>query len=69
MTISAATLESPCIGVCAVNGRVGICEGCGRKLKEIAGWRGLSATERAEIMALLPERMKAAGFSPRRGQP
>jgi len=69
MTASTSSIESPCIGVCAVNGRAGICEGCGRKLKEIAGWRGLSAEERAEIMALLPGRMAQAGFSPRRGQP
>ncbi|GAK45202.1 conserved protein [Tepidicaulis marinus] len=58
----AEEIESPCIGVCAVDGRSGLCEGCGRKLKEIAGWRGYSAPERAEIMAALPERMKAAGF-------
>lgn len=69
MTSSTASIESPCIGVCAVSGRAGICEGCGRKLKEIAGWRGLSAEERAGIIELLPGRMKAAGFSPRRGQP
>ncbi|NBB65695.1 DUF1289 domain-containing protein [Pseudomonas sp. ODNR1LW] len=42
--------------VCAVDGASGLCLGCFRSLAEIAGWRGLSETERAAIMAELPSR-------------
>ena len=47
---------SPCLKVCAVDGRTGYCLGCRRTLSEIAGWGRLSDQERAEIMAALPDR-------------
>ena len=37
-------------------GESGLCLGCFRTLKEIAGWRGLSDDERAAVMAALPGR-------------
>lgn len=42
--------------VCAIDGDSGLCLGCFRTLKEIAGWRALSDQERAEVMADLPSR-------------
>ncbi|PZU00958.1 MAG: DUF1289 domain-containing protein [Brevundimonas sp.] len=42
--------------VCAVDGESGLCLGCFRTLKEIAGWRGLTDAERAAVMADLPGR-------------
>lgn len=42
--------------VCAVDGESGLCLGCFRTLKEIAGWRALSDRERAVVMAELPSR-------------
>ena len=47
---------TPCIKVCVVDGPTGLCLGCFRTLSEIAGWAGLAAERRAEIMAELPER-------------
>ncbi|MFT6509367.1 MAG: putative Fe-S protein YdhL (DUF1289 family) [Parvibaculaceae bacterium] len=35
------------------------CVGCGRTLKEIAGWSGYSDTERKDIMSALPARLEA----------
>lgn len=52
---------SPCRNVCAVDGRTGLCVGCGRTLKEIAAWGGLDETRRRAIMAELPKRLAAAG--------
>lgn len=52
-------IESPCVKVCAVDGRLGQCIGCGRTLSEIAGWAQRSDEERREIMDQLPERMAA----------
>jgi predicted Fe-S protein YdhL (DUF1289 family) len=51
-------IDSPCISLCAVSGQTGFCIGCGRQLKEIAGWSSFSEDERAAIRAELPKRLK-----------
>lgn len=53
-------ISSPCINICSVSGRTGLCEGCGRTLKEIATWSRLSEDERLAIMETLPARIKAS---------
>lgn len=53
-------ISTPCIQVCAVDGRTGLCIGCGRTLKEIAAWGGLEEARRREIMAELAGRLAAA---------
>lgn len=61
-----ASASTPCVQVCAVEGRSGLCIGCGRTLKEIASWGGLTEPERLKIMAELPARLaavKASGVS------
>ena len=45
---------SPCVKVCAVDGRTGHCVGCARTLKEIAGWSSLDDSERRRIMGEHP---------------
>lgn len=50
-------IESPCVKVCAVDGQMGQCLGCGRTLKEIGGWMGLGDDGRREVMEQLPARM------------
>ncbi|WP_421737973.1 DUF1289 domain-containing protein [Caulobacter sp.] len=49
-------IVTPCVKVCAVDGRTGYCLGCRRTLPEIAGWAKLGDQERADIMAALPDR-------------
>jgi predicted Fe-S protein YdhL (DUF1289 family) len=58
--MTAPAISTPCIKVCAVSGRTGLCIGCGRTLGEIAAWGGMDERERRAIMAELPERMMAA---------
>ena len=58
--MDAVPVSTPCIKVCAVSGRTGLCIGCGRTLKEIADWGAMSETERRAIMAGLPARLAAA---------
>ncbi|MBT3461262.1 MAG: DUF1289 domain-containing protein [Gammaproteobacteria bacterium] len=47
------TLESPCIGVCALDGL--FCLGCGRSVDEIERWSQASTAERVAIL----QRIKA----------
>lgn len=49
---------SPCVGICTMD-EGGLCLGCGRNLDEIASWGSLSDSERASVMAVLPERLQA----------
>jgi len=59
-------ISTPCRQICAVDGRTGLCVGCGRTLKEIAAWGSLSEPERLAVMAQLPQRLAA---SPRKLDP
>lgn len=49
-------IATPCVQVCVVDGESGLCLGCFRTLKEIAGWRAMGEEVRAEVMAELPDR-------------
>lgn len=51
---------TPCVDVCVINEKTGLCEGCYRSLDEIAGWGRMTDAERARIMATLPSRRHPA---------
>jgi len=55
-----AVIATPCVNVCVIDPRTGLCRGCGRSLDEIAAWATMSDTERTRIMAELPKRMTAS---------
>ena len=50
------SIESPCVKVCAIDATTGWCLGCGRSMREIAGWSSLPPDTRAAITATLDER-------------
>lgn len=56
------TLETPCIAVCVIDPKSGLCLGCGRTLAEIGSWSAMASTERLTLMAELPQRMRDAGL-------
>lgn len=49
-------LRSPCINVCRIHQRSGLCEGCKRTVDEITRWPLASEAEQAAILADLPGR-------------
>jgi len=53
-----ALLETPCINVCLLDERWGLCVGCGRSGDEIARWAEMTLADRRAIMAILPERLE-----------
>ena len=61
-----ASISTPCVQVCMVDGSIGICIGCGRTSAEITAWGRLSEPERQAVMSGLAARMEAAGLSPPR---
>lgn len=52
-------IETPCVKICVMDSRTGLCFGCARRLEEIGEWSRMSAAERARIMSELPERLEA----------
>jgi predicted Fe-S protein YdhL (DUF1289 family) len=50
-------IESPCVNICTLDARSGMCLGCGRNIDEIARWTTMNAAERTRIMNELPARL------------
>jgi len=50
-------IETPCVKICTLDARIGLCLGCGRTIDEIACWASMSASERAQVMLKLPDRL------------
>ncbi len=48
--------QSPCVKLCVMHPREGLCVGCYRSLSEIASWGQMSPPERRALMAELPAR-------------
>lgn len=52
------SVESPCIGVCALNPE-DICDGCYRTAEEITYWSNYGDEEKREILKKSQQRFKA----------
>jgi hypothetical protein len=52
-------IETPCVKICTLDARSGLCLGCGRTVDEITYWTTMSASERSLVMAELPSRLAA----------
>jgi len=48
-------MQTPCVKVCTLDARSGVCLGCGRTLDQIARWASMSEAERARVMAELAQ--------------
>lgn len=60
------TIASPCINVCRIDARTGLCQGCFRRLDEIARWsREDDAGKRGILEAVARRRATTA---PRAGE-
>jgi uncharacterized protein len=53
-------IESPCVKICTLDARSGLCLGCGRTIDEIARWSAMGAAERSRVMSELPWRLAAS---------
>ena len=57
----APTPTTPCIKLCVLDPRFGLCLGCGRTSDEIAAWGRLGEAERKALLPSLPARLAALG--------
>ena len=49
-------VASPCIDVCRMDRRTGLCEGCLRTIDEIAAWGALTESMKREVLANIAAR-------------
>ena len=53
------SVTSPCIKLCVLDDRFGLCLGCGRTLNEIGQWGSLSEVQRSTLLPAFPVRLAA----------
>ena len=51
--------SSPCISVCRMTEKTGLCEGCFRTLDEITGWSHRAPEAKKEVWRLIAQRLQA----------
>jgi predicted Fe-S protein YdhL (DUF1289 family) len=56
-------IDSPCVNICHMSPRLGVCTGCCRTLDEIARWTEMGEARRARVMAALPGRRRRLGLA------
>lgn len=47
---------TPCISVCVMDQKTGLCKGCKRTIKEIANWSSMTEAQREKIMKEIKSR-------------
>jgi predicted Fe-S protein YdhL (DUF1289 family) len=57
-------MKSPCVKVCQMDPKRGLCLGCARTLDEIARWAQMSDAERDRVLAELPSRGQVLNRAP-----
>lgn len=53
-------VSSPCIGICRINVKSGLCEGCYRTVEEISGWIRMPEDDRRQVIQLVEQRQSQA---------
>jgi uncharacterized protein len=53
MTTTRTDVPSPCINVCTMDDKTGLCQGCWRTLDEIAWWSQLDDDDKRAVWAAL----------------
>jgi len=57
--MSERPIKTPCVQVCFVDPREGLCVGCFRTMEELGRWTKYDDEKRDQIIASLPKREKA----------
>lgn len=59
--MTASAIASPCVDVCRMDARHGLCVGCARTIEEIAAWSAFDDAGRHTVLARAAAR-RADGF-------
>lgn len=50
------TIPSPCIGVCWLNDKTQLCDGCFRNVDELRDWMIMDKAEKLDVLARIEQR-------------
>ena len=64
MSLPPVHVPSPCISVCQMDARTGLCLGCRRTLQEIADWLEMTPEEKLATLARVAERASHINQNP-----
>jgi len=53
-------VPSPCVSVCQMDARTGLCRGCLRTIDEIAAWSRYNEADKRAVWARIAERRRCA---------
>jgi predicted Fe-S protein YdhL (DUF1289 family) len=56
---TAENVPSPCLSVCRMDARAGVCEGCLRTIDEIRMWSSASDVQKKAVWAMIAQRIAA----------
>jgi predicted Fe-S protein YdhL (DUF1289 family) len=56
-------IATPCVKICTLDARAGLCFGCGRTVDDITRWSWMTASERAQVLGELPARLAASAIA------
>lgn len=57
-------VPSPCVCICRIDPRTGLCDGCLRTIDEVAGWTSLDDAGKRAVWQRLGERAAAVQATP-----
>ncbi|WBY03980.1 DUF1289 domain-containing protein [Ramlibacter tataouinensis] len=57
-------VPSPCVCICRIDPRTGLCDGCLRTIDEVAGWTSLDDAGKRAVWQRLGERAAAQSSQP-----
>lgn len=63
MSLPPEAVPSPCVQVCTLDARRGLCRGCLRTLDEIGSWLEMTAEEKRATLERIEQRRAAARTS------
>lgn len=61
------SVDSPCINICRLDSKTGLCVGCFRTLDEIAQWSQMKDSQRLEVLAAITHRREETPPQPQAG--
>ncbi|MEZ5628129.1 MAG: DUF1289 domain-containing protein [Rhodocyclaceae bacterium] len=62
------SVASPCVDICRMDPRTGLCEGCARTIDEITAWSRIDDDAKRAILARVAEREAALDIFDQGGQ-
>ncbi len=61
--VTAENVPSPCLSVCRMDAKAGVCEGCLRTIDEIRLWSTANDGQKKAVWALIAQRINAHAAS------